>query len=58
MRAVAKGGVRRSFPFVTENAVFRAAFFTGFACGAGGRFGAAGMVRKISINNAVLPAAD
>ena len=30
-------------PVVTENAVFRAAFFTGFACGAGGSFGAAGM---------------
>ena len=30
-------------PVVTENAVFRAAFFTGFACGAGGRFGAAGV---------------
>ena len=30
-------------PVVTKNAVFRAAFFTGFACGAGGGFGAAGM---------------
>ena len=56
VRAVAKGHPR--CPHMTENAVFRAAFFTGFACGAGGRFGAAGMVRKISINNAVLPAAD
>ena len=43
VRAVA-GVVRRPrAPVVTENVVFRVAFFTGFACGAGGRFGAAGM---------------
>ena len=43
VRAVA-GVVRRPpVPVVTENAVFRAAFFTGFACGAGERSGAAGM---------------
>ena len=41
VRAVA---VRRPrAPYVTGNIVFRAAFFTGFACGAGGSFGAAGM---------------
>ena len=43
VRAVA-GVVRRPrAPVVTENAVFRAAFFTGFALGAGGTLGTAGM---------------
>ena len=56
VRAVA---VRRPrAPVVTENAVFRAAFFTDFSCDAGGGLGAAGMPRKISINDLVLPAAD
>ena len=32
-----------SAPVVAENAVFTAALFAGFARGAGGRFGAAGM---------------
>ena len=41
VRAVA---VRRPrAPCVTGDVVFRAAFFTGFACGAGGGFGTAGM---------------
>ena len=41
VRAVA---VRRPrAPCVTGDVVFRAAFFTGFACGAGGSFGTAGM---------------
>ena len=41
VRAVA---VRRPLaPCVTGDVVFRAAFFTGFACGAGGSLGAAGM---------------
>ena len=43
-------------PVVTENVVFRAAFFTDFACGAGGGFGAAGMehyIRNIAIVVAV-----
>ena len=43
-------------PVVTENVVFLAAFFTGFACGAGGGFGAAGMehyIRNIAIVVAV-----
>ena len=44
VRAVRAVVVRRPIaPFVTENAVFRAAFFTGFALGAGGGLGAAGM---------------
>ena len=43
VRAVA-GVVRRPrAPVVTENAVFRAAFFTDFALGAGGTLGTAGM---------------
>ena len=43
-------------PVVTENVVFLAAFFTDFACGAGGGFGAAGMehyIRNIAIVVAV-----
>ena len=55
VRAVA-GVVRRPrAPVVTENAVFRAAFFTGFACGAGERSGAAGML-KCMRNIAILVA--
>lgn len=43
VRAVA-GVVRRPrAPVVTENAVFRAAFFTDFALGAGGTLGTAAM---------------
>ena len=34
---------------MTENAVFHAAFFTDFACGAGGKFGAAGMCGRFPI---------
>ena len=47
VRAVAKGHPR--CPHMTENAVFRAAFFTGSACGAGGKFGAAGMCGRFPI---------
>ena len=47
VRAVAKGHPR--CPHMTENAVFRAAFFTDFACGAGGKFGAAGMCGRFPI---------
>ena len=44
VRAVRAVVVRRPrAPVVTENAVFRAAFFTDFSCGAGGGLGAAGM---------------
>ena len=41
VRAVAKGHPR--CPHMTENAVFRAAFFTDFALGAGGTLGTAAM---------------
>ena len=41
-------------PFVAENAVFTAALFAGFACGAGGRFVAAGMESTVIVENELL----
>ena len=50
VRAVAGGyPLAPPVPCVTENAVFHAAFFTDFACGAGERSGAAGMCGRFPI---------
>ena len=43
-----------SAPVVAENAVFTAALFAGFARGAGGRFGAAGMESTVIVENELL----
>ena len=54
MGFVVAAGTPGLAPFVAELAVLGAALFTGFACGAGGRFGAAGMESTVIVENELL----